>query len=159
MPIRGEEIHVPGKITISRMSSTHGDPWIAISITDARSGCLLTEVKMTPHNFGEALGGLGFVPCEFDFWPNAPIGKIREVKTVTVPFERPSSKDVNRHQFVTVRMKTYLVDGWEMMKWDEYFNHHRHGYDEDGYSVVSMTLERYVDAPQDPDEQLEGEES
>lgn len=92
-----------GSVTISRVSSSSRD-YVSITLKDDLSRCEVVEIKLSILEFGEALSGLALRPCEFEYSPETPVGKIRETKTelVTVP-----SSDHARDA-----VAAFEIDGW-----------------------------------------------
>lgn len=77
------ETQYTGKLDISRLSPTRGDPQPVISITlhDDASGVVVLEIQFTPEMLGMALTGRTHIPCTFQLYGVSAVGKQRETKT------------------------------------------------------------------------------
>ncbi len=142
-----------GKITISRPTSTHRDPYVSITVIDAESGTEAVEVQMDLASFAEALTGMGRTECEFSWNDSGRIGKIREIKQV--PVFVPDGPWDDRRDDAARALAVHEVDGWHGSVSDA-TNHHRSMQREASGgkqgSWQSVGFERWVDPPTEPAE-------
>ena len=137
-----------GRINISRTSGGDESTPIRIEIVDDASHCRVVEVRMTCEGFAEAITGRGHVPCELEFYPEAPIGKIHEHKTEVVMIPKTSDYSPrSRTKSAKLAMKPLEVDGWTGNV-DDFMNHHRHngGRSTKTHDAYNVNFVRYVDA-------------
>ncbi len=141
-----------GKITISRPTSSHAEPYVSITVIDELAGREAVSVEIELANFAEALTGLSRVPCKLEWNDSGVIGKIRETKTepVFIPGKVYAS---NRDEIARNALANHETDGWTGSVSDA-TNHHRRidrrspeGLDG---AWQSVHFERWVDAPEDP---------
>jgi len=123
-----------GKITLGRITSTHGD-YISVEIMDEASGCRFVNARMSIEGFGRAITGQGYIDCTFDLCPQN-VGMKREVKTVDVESKWTSSRNEPKAR---AELSKYEVDGW-VGRLDDMFNRHRRT--KTGYNV---TFIRFVE--------------
>jgi hypothetical protein len=141
-------MRLKGQISIVRCNT--GDrTLVSIEVTDGLSGCRLLDVEMNPQDFGLALLGQGFMPCEFDFHEKCPVGKQHEHKQEDVFVPEHPYKD--REAAAAKALKPHEVDGWQGSTQDCY-NGHRHvrirelgPKGEEGGGWYQVTFRRYVD--------------
>ncbi len=106
---------LPGLITISRTYSNHDNERpISITLLDAASHCELIEINLSLEEFASALFSYTQRPCEFEYRPNCPVGKTREVKTesVFIPCVSYENK-TKKAKLVRAAIKQFEVDGWK----------------------------------------------
>jgi len=74
-----------GKLTISRVSGS--SEYVCVTIDDKLSG-LHIEARLSIAEFGQAITGLGYRPCEIEL-PDHPgrLGMTKERIEIKVPFE------------------------------------------------------------------------
>jgi hypothetical protein len=144
---------LPGRLSISGMrggtmpDGTSARDLVAITLRDGSSGCELVEVLVDKRAFIDAVFGLADVPCAFEYRPDCPVGKRREVKTE----EMPISKDwylADRKALVAAALAPFEVDGWVGHRSD-LGNHHRHARSDADRDWYRVTFVRYVD-PEPP---------
>lgn len=132
-----------GSITISRVTSSHGDPYIQVSVQDETSRHQFIEMTMGMEAFAMALTGMGAQPLTFDLRDVDYVGKRREVKEELVP--RPlSSRDYLPNLIAAVVLKPFEVDGW-VGRADDLWNHHKAVGDKQ-----RVLFTRYVDIKESP---------
>ena len=129
-----------GKITITRQSRTTCGDSVCIELTDESSGTRVVEVEMTVENFGNAITNLALQPCEFQWYPEAPVGKVRETKTEIIQMPEGASYAKDREALAKAAIAPFEVDGW-VGYWRDALNHHRHT---DG-TMYSVGFHRFVD--------------
>lgn len=117
-----------GKITISHVSSTHGD-FISVELTDDISGCQFVSAEMSIEGFGRAIVGHGYVDCTFQLSAKN-VGMKREVKVVDVESEWTHQNDTKAAENI---LRKHEMDGW-VGRLDDMFNHHRRT--KTGYNVT-----------------------
>jgi hypothetical protein len=123
---------LPAKLTISRVSHTRGDDEVRIQVYDEASGCVALIVTVPLAEFASAVTGLAHQPCTAEWLP-APIGKVREHKTVDIRVGQ-STRDER-----SGLLAPYEVDGWKGNASD-LVNHHRIR-----NGVASVGFVRYVE--------------
>lgn len=102
----------------------------------------MIEVNISLEEFAAALTGLAGQACDFTIY-DAPVGKKREVKNVVVKrpgFGQSSDRSGERMAMARRAAVEYLVDGWDVDRPDDLFNHHHWV----GMDDVSVTRVRYV---------------
>lgn len=135
--------HLPGTISISRVSSNQEPDYICVEIRDERAGVIVAMAKLPLENFAAAVTGLGHRPCELTFFDLSKVGMIRENKTETINFSvgildaRMRLSDEAR-----AAMAPFEVDGWKGNPPDLANPHHRLS---DGSHRVNF--ERWVQPP------------
>ena len=102
-----------GKLTISSpRSSSRADGWVSITLVDESSGREILEVDLEYDEFGKALTGLSYRPCEFEVSSLDLIGKNLETKEEIITYNR----DFDRKNDLPARkkaLKPFEVDGWQ----------------------------------------------
>ena len=73
-----------GRIDIARARDNTGRDFIQMRLEDEESGCAVFDVELSIENFGNAITGLGDIPCEFRVLGVERVGKRAEHKTVEV---------------------------------------------------------------------------
>jgi hypothetical protein len=129
-----------GKITISRTRvNVNDDAPLRIEVVDEDSRVRAIEIRMSLSNFAEAVLGMGYVDCVFEFNDTGNVGKLREHKTELVPWK--DHEYANRDKAARKAVSEFEVDGWTGYDRD-YLNHHnRTG------NKVRVTFERWVEKP------------
>lgn len=112
-----------GSITISRVSSTHGDPYIQVSIQDETSRHQFIELTMSMEAFAMALTGMGAQPLMFDLRGVDYVGKRREFKNELVP-RPPSTERACQNDVAVIVLAPFEKDGW-VGRADDLWNHHK----------------------------------
>lgn len=123
----------PGKLSISRRTSSQRDPFFVLTIEDAVSGEEI-EVKIEAAQLAHALGGAAAQSCDITIHHLARIGKKHEHKTEIVSCAWNATEEQK-----AAALAPFEVDGW-MGNVDDIGNHHRQT--GGGYSV---TFHRWVD--------------
>lgn len=116
--------------------SNMSDDIVAIEIEDYKSGCRFVELLFTIEQFGKFMAMSTDVDCDVVFYPDCPIGKVREVKEEIIECEYLCTKDDHKKKEL---LKPFEVDGWTGHE-DDLGNHHRRT--KEGYKV---TFHRYVE--------------
>jgi hypothetical protein len=141
---------LPGQFTLSRYSgggSDRDERRIVIRLEDERSRCHVVEILMTPHELGMALTGMGNVPCEFRYFPGAPVGKYHQHKTETVVVRGctgPGNPGWVRKADEAIR--ALEVDGWKGSR-SNVTNTHYLGDQAPGGRELRVGYDRWVDEP------------
>lgn len=142
-------MRLKGQISIVRQSGSGEDrSLVAIEVTDGLSGCRLLDVEMNFEDFGKALLGQGFMPCEFDFYEKCPIGKQHQHKQEEVFVPRHDYRE--REAVSAVAVKPYEVDGWKG-RISDCTNHHNRvrinevGPNGEAGEWQTVTFHRYVE--------------
>lgn len=133
---------INGRVQMSLGHGPEGSRW-HLRVLDEGSGTVLLEVRMTPEQFGLAVGAMSCAGVEVDLTDPEILarcaGKIRETKRERVPLGDAWGSEA----LAVVRegAASFEVDGWKASH-DRTFNHHRvHGR---AYEVI---FARYVEAP------------
>jgi hypothetical protein len=133
-----------GKLSIGRVQSNMEPDFIEISVTDTKSGCFVIRTKVDLQSFAEAITNLGYRPCTFEYYKNAPIGMKKEVKHAFVAGECPYYKDKEKQRTAKEKfIKPFEVDGWEAY-YDDFGNHH-HFKREEGVQGYMVSFHRFVE--------------
>jgi len=140
MRILAPAVKLPGKITISRMSSNKLGDAISIEIEDAISGCILLEALLTPETFGIAITGASYQDCELEYYGPAVAGKQRELKHELIKV--PEGSNLSDPAIKAKLLTPYLVDGWRDN--GGLGNHHCAKYNGDGTSSYAVGFIRWV---------------
>lgn len=139
--ITHEPLKLPGKITISR-SQGPGPDEIHIMIEDDVSATRVLELRMTPEEYGYAISGLAYRPCQLEVYKDAPLGKKHEHKTELLPVEAFLSR--SDEAAIEAALKPFEVDGWRAYRGD-IPNAHRWVRMQDGSSTAyRVSFHRYV---------------
>lgn len=112
-----------GSVTISRVSSTHGSPYIQISVRDEASRHQFIELTLSMEAFAMAVTGMGAQPLTFDLRGVDYVGKRREVKEELVP-RPPSIENAYRNEVAATTLAPFEVDGW-VGRVDDLWDHHK----------------------------------
>ena len=126
-----------GRITISRPAASWGEKYIEIKLDDDASGCRLVSVRLSLDCFAEAVTGLGYVPCVFDYYDECPVGKVRQNKTELLPKPKHSQKD---REATAKILAPFEIQGWRGEASD-LFNHHRYIGEK-----VAVNFSRFIEA-------------
>lgn len=124
----------PGKLSISRRTSSQRDPFSVLTIEDAVSNEEI-EVKIEAAQLAHALGGAAAQSCDITIHHLARIGKKYEHKTEIVSCAWNATEEQK-----AAALAPFEVDGW-MGTMDDLGNHHKRA--EDGCRV---TFHRWVEA-------------
>ena len=143
-----------GRISITRPSYSNGKEVICIELDDDRSHCRVIEVELGYADFTRALMGQGYIPCEFEVYPGGikNLGKVSEVKTVSIGFDDSPGRWVNLNEEKKNEILSNLeVDGWTFRNISSDFdNYHRRKRAEDGW-YISVVMQRFVNKTGDID--------
>lgn len=112
-----------GSITIGRVTSTHGDPYIQVSVQDETSRHHFIELTMSMEAFAMALTGMGAQPLTFDLRGVDYVGKRREIKDELVP-RPPSVERTRQSEAAAIVLAPFETDGW-VGRADDLWNHHK----------------------------------
>ena len=129
--------HRPGLLTISKPTSG-GSRWVEISLTDKSSHCMLVSVAVDLKEFAEAIMGLAYQPCVYEYNKNCPVGKISEHKqeTLSIPWNATD-------EFIDSEIARFEINGWVGSRRDAKNHHHR-----TRGNKVNISFARYVDPPE-----------
>lgn len=111
------------RLSITRVSSTHGDGCINISIEDGKSGLLILSIDVGYEEFTKAITGQAYIKAKFKNIPNEfivhNIGKKKETKYLTVAKPKTNWPEEKMKKEVDLKIKKSgeLKDGW--MVWDD----------------------------------------
>lgn len=128
-----------GSITISRVTSSHGDPYIQVSVQDETSRHQFIELTMSMEAFAMAVTGMGAQPLTFDLRGVGYVGKRREIKDELVP-RPPSVENARRDEAAAIVLAPFETDGW-VGRTDDLWNHHKAAGDKQ-----RVLFTRYVDS-------------
>lgn len=131
-----------GKLSITRQRSNSIDR-VAIKVVDETSHCQAVEIYVDLATFAEALLGMGYMPCQYEWNDSGAVGTKREHKTEIVTISG-RSLDAAR---ADAAISALEVDGWLGRRGDA-ANHHNvvdWGHDDTGVKV-RVTFERWLDA-------------
>lgn len=141
-----------GRLTISRVHSSHEGDYVEISLVDDTSHTQPVKIHVSLQAFAEALMGSGDRPCTFE-WRPSRVGKIHETRKQIVPYHgyyRHGSAEERRAK--ADALAPFEVDGWRGNPSDLGNMHRSLG---DGQYRVLFA--RYVDAPELSGEQGGGQ--
>jgi hypothetical protein len=139
-----------GRISISRYSSNkapfHG---IQIDVQDDTSAQMVLRMDISIEEFGNAITGLGYRPCECELPANFErIGKKLEVKTIEVDItEIKDSWNMSSDEWqeaLTIVTNSHVKDGWQPSL-DDRPNFHRRT-QKNGRTMYRVDFFRYVDS-------------
>lgn len=136
-----------GKLTISRVRSSHDDGYVEISVVDEISGCRAFTVRCSVLDFSEALMAHGFRECEFRTG-SIHVGKKREIRDIVLKKPPYDCKDDEAacEKWVRKYAPKELTNGWQINNHRDLTNHHNWV----GQDKVRITLIRFVDATPTP---------
>lgn len=133
---------LPGKISINRTTSNREESYVSIEITDERSHIGFCRIKISMTEFGNAITGLSFRPCELDLLGLEKVGKFREYKEEVIYISSPSLLTSLKEKAAEV-LAPYEIDGWIGSR-DDLINHHRQFTKDDGKSYARVGFVRFV---------------
>lgn len=133
-----------GKLTISRPQRSDGKATVEINLVDASSTCEAVSIIVHVDVFAEALMGMGYQPCEYEFNDSGVIGKTREWKTEKVTVPECSWEPKKFEPIIRKAFEPFEVDGWKGRIEDARNHHKLVGRNKDGSSVHTVLFERYV---------------
>lgn len=149
--VSGPPRELPMRLSITRATGHAGD-YIRITLTDAASQCLLARAEVSPEEFGLAVTGFGERPCLVEVFPDAPIGKRHEHKTVEIPWPYPTFVDkADLRRKAQEVVAPFEVDGWRCVRLDDAQNSHRTVFHED-QCCVRFSFDRWVDEEEEEEE-------
>ena len=113
-------MNLPGKVTISRTTSSVGPDTIRIEIVDQGSGISFVNAIMSLEDFARAVTGYGWQPAELEVRGLERVGMILETKTEQVPYDGPYFKPetLELAPQIAEALKPFEVDGWKGDKSD-----------------------------------------
>jgi hypothetical protein len=140
-----------GHITIGRGQTSHeqddgSHEYVTIEVHDAATHALLIVLRMTPRELGQAITGLGYTPCRFVFYEDAPVGKVLETKTEEVSVDANFRRDGT---LIPKALAPYQVDGWEARSSDV-GNWYNVICRDEKFEKYRVNFRRYVDPPAVP---------
>jgi len=103
-----------GKLSVSRVTSSHRPHFIALELTDDASGCVVIKVEIDMVEYGNIVSGLSYRPCEFEFNDSGVIGKRVEHKRekVYIPDKLPYDS-TKRLAILKQHSTQFETDGWK----------------------------------------------
>lgn len=131
-----------GSISIGRVTSNQGDPYIQIDVQDETSRVGFLRLEMSMVAFAQAITGLSVQPMSFDLRGVEFVGMHREHKTELVP-RPPYATHNDRARIAADCLRSFEVDGWEGRA-DDLWNSHKAAGD-----MQRVHFERYVKAEPD----------
>jgi len=107
-------MNLPGKVTISRTTSSLGPDTIRIGITDQGSGIVFVNAIMSLEDFARAVTGFGYQSAELEVRGLHKVGTILETKTEQVLYTGPHfrSGSLEMAPEIAEALTPYEVDGW-----------------------------------------------
>ena len=134
---------LPGNVTISRVSFSHGEDYISIKIVDETSKVHFVEAMLSLQDFALAITGRGFMDCELDVRGLDLVGLQREGKKEPVMVPKGSWDTREERAYAAVR--ALEVDGWKG-RLSDVMNHHNRRADRDTEAAECwmVTYERRV---------------
>ena len=132
-----------GQLSISKVMSSHEDPFMRIEIDDEASGLEVVQVKLSLEDFAKAITS-SVVYVDLRYNDSSNVGKVRELKTVRV--SKGAAKYDSTPEELRAIVAPYEVDGWRCSMPKDLLNGHKSVVDEvTKERLQALTFTRYVD--------------
>lgn len=128
-----------GALTIAKTRCSDGRKFISIEVTDKTSSSMILDVEVELSDFADAITGLGYAPCNIEYYDQSNIGKVCEHKIEHIVCVLPIVDKEKRELLIENILKPYEVDGWKANTSNLGNFHNKVG---DGYNVSFF---RFVD--------------
>lgn len=116
-----------------------------ITFYDRDANIDFASIKVVPEDMLEAMGGLGYAPCEMNVYSLDKVGKKMENKKFE--FEIPDELYSSTKSYELFNLAKALVpDGWMP---DSYFSSQDSFFRKDGVQYARCTIRRWVDKSND----------
>lgn len=138
-----------GLLTISYPRDTTGAERVRLQIRDEASRCVFIDVDVEYIEWARAQSSLAERPCKVSFYEDAPLGKVREHKTVVVMVPKRTEeilyRDRDKRRVAVAKLfAEHEIDGWEG-RIEDTENHHNVAARTPDGTHYRVHFERYVD--------------
>jgi len=122
-------MNIPGKVTISRTTSSYGPDTIRIEIVDQGSSISFVSAVMSLEDFARAVTGFGWQSAKLEIRGLDKIGMVLETKIEQVFYDGPYFKEkaLELAPVISEALQPFEIDGWKGDKSDLVNPHKRAG--------------------------------